>query len=143
MLSCIHSHSYSSSHFPEPSKIFVLGGYLDDGPIADVEIVDLNPDNPPCRKPADMPVPNYGFVAALVNGSPVTCGGVGVKECYRYSIEGDTWHVLPETLDQERRYASSVLINDKTWWIAGGSNAEGTGKQLSSTLIYDVSLFQL
>lgn len=68
----------------------------------------------------------------MVDGEILVCGGRTVSACYSYLPEENSWQKTG-SLDQARGGAGSLSIDDREWWISGGSGSES---YLSSSLIY-------
>ena len=74
-----------------------------------------------------------GSVGALIDNKPIICGGGHTDKCFTYTPSSG-WEES-EPLDGERIWASSVKIDDETWWIGGGRRDVD---ELSSSIIYKV-----
>ena len=94
-------------------------------PLRDVEILRIGgQDEEPCTNPTDLPSELERHVAAFVGGEPIVCGGymsnhIYSDKCFVYSLKDKEWVEGP-TLPYFRMEASSVLIDEYTWWINGG-----------------------
>ncbi len=108
-------------------KILVLGG--SDITNGDPEFLDLSNPLSVCNQPAYYPLdrPVEKPVSAFIDGFPMVCGGFSDGEtaaCFIYHAGDDSWVSGPD-LPEPRFGAMSVLLDENTWWIAGGQNDNG------------------
>ena len=71
------------------------------------------------------------MVLGNVAGKAITCGGY-TTQCFYFDFQTRQW-VETVALEYERRLAISVVMDSKTWWIAGGTGSAS----LTTSLIYD------
>ena len=95
----------------------------------DVEVIDVSSSTPlPCFKPSDYPVTAYHTMGALIQGSPIVCGGHYQKSvyasCYSYSINNNTW-TETFSLNTPRFVPTAVALSDSEFWITGGESRNG------------------
>ncbi len=121
-----------------PGDLFIAGGQTS-SPIADVEIVDLNPDDPiqlPCFIPEPLPRTLGETVGTYSLGFPWVCGGTANLDCFKYDVANDQWLTGAAQLDIERRLAAGVMLSETEWWITGGDqDLDSIGTD--TTMIYD------
>ena len=110
----------------------LIGGSDFDG-LKDVEIVDLSGKS--CFKPPPLPLKSQYAIGAYVAGKAITCGGYNTQ-CFYFDFQKRQW-VETVGLDYERRLAISLVMDNQTWWIAGGT---GSATETTS-LIYDGNSF--
>jgi len=119
----------------------VVGGYSDDGTVADVEL--LYPFSPEshCEKPSNFSEARYGMIGEFFSHYPIICGGSSTEfmsyrnDCWVYDenfwIDGDF------SLTAVRAQASSVLISDEMLWVSGGIDGVGNASTYqTSEIIY-------
>ena len=117
--------------------LVVGGGTTTVSKTAELVDLSLNPENN-CPQPADPPVQILRAVGAFVNGRATVCGGEDNPNCYYYDFQIGRWlYTFP--LDTERWYSASAVIDDNTWWIAGGED-RSTGP-LGTSIVYSGSGF--
>ena len=137
--SCVHGQS-SCRPREVNTKLLVAGGLDDDGEkSAAVSIIDLDTGkvvDGECGTIPDLPEPMVLSIGALVDEKPIICGGQESRNCYIFEPSTKRW-VMDDSFGGERYGASSLVINDSEWWIAGGFQ---TSFQ-DTSLIYRVSGF--
>ena len=108
----------------------LLGGHPGS---AGVEIVELGDSSISiCPDPTNTEIHLDGPAATFINGQPMACGGYGNDKCFTYSFATKTW-TNNVNLDRERGMVMGVMVDDSTWWIAGGEPLTDT------TQVYDGS----
>jgi hypothetical protein len=90
-----------------------------------------------CNNWSDFPISVYEATGGLIGDSVIICGGWGngyntVKECYSLTSEKATFVTH---MSVGRASAASIVINDNTLWVTGGSGGSGSigGEFLAST----------
>jgi hypothetical protein len=109
----------------------VIGGWnLENGVLADVEIIDPKPGSTCARaKIAPLPSPRRGLVAEWVNGRVLACGGVNetaeTNKCWSFDPLANAWFEAKDGglsssgLVVERHFASSAVAKSKMYAIGG------------------------
>jgi N-acetylneuraminic acid mutarotase len=73
-----------------------------------------------CNNWPDYPISVWQALGGLIGNTVLICGGSSyVDECYSLTSEKAT---LVTHMSVGRRYAASIVINDKTLWVTGGNN---------------------
>lgn len=91
-----------------------------------MEVISLDPELPACPKPADLPEPTKGMVAAAMQsrgGAVAACGGhhkyLPTSNCYEY-IRG-SWRRAAYDMTEKREAAAAVVLpKNNTWLVTGG-----------------------
>ena len=106
------------------TKILVAGGDVEGREDSTaVFIVDLDGDggnSDSCDTLPDLPEPMRQAEGALVNRVPIICSGLASNKCYIYSSVSKSWEMSDFTPENRLYGASSLVVNDEEWWIAGG-----------------------
>ena len=82
-----------------------------------------------CNNWPDFPIGVYGATGGLIGDTVIICGGYAggyVDECYSLTSEKAT---LVTHMSVGRYLAASIVLNDNTLWVTGGSD----GGSLAST----------
>ena len=72
-----------------------------------------------CNNWPDFPISVEGATGGLIGNTVIICGGYYVDECYSLTSEKVT---LATHMSVGRWRAASIVINDTTLWVTGGSN---------------------
>jgi len=113
------------------SRIALVGGEGRNG--KKTEIIDLIDPRLKCDLLTDTRL-QWASVGGLVTNLPLICGGetddgfgnkIASNECYPKTSLGRVFD-----MNENRRYAASVVLNNDTLWVTGGNNGN---KDLSST----------
>jgi hypothetical protein len=101
-------------------------GYQTTSEIADLTVKGGNK----CNNWPDFPIGLYGATGGLIGDTVIICGGYDglfiFDECYSMTSEKAT---LVTHMSVGRYLAASIVLNDNTLWVTGGSN----GGDLAST----------
>ena len=79
-----------------------------------------------CNNWLDFPIDVEGATGGLIGNIVIICGGYdgsSVDECYTLTSEKAT---LVTHMSVGRWYAASIVLNDKTLWVTGGSVNSGS-----------------
>ena len=87
-----------------------------------------------CNNWPDFPISIQGATGGLIGDAVIICGGYAggsiVDECYSLTSEKAT---LVTHMSVSRLDAASIVINDNTLWVTGGSYYGNYGGSLAST----------
>ena len=87
-----------------------------------------------CNNWPDFPIGVYAATGGLIENTVMICGGrIGGSisdKCYSLTSQKAT---LVTHMSVARSYAASIVVNDKTLWVTGGSTDDGYSTALSST----------
>ena len=90
----------------------------------DTEVFDFSPSPSNCSKYAQFPLMTSEGSGAYVDGKVTICGGAykcsAWDYCHNYDLDKGVWNETT-SLTVSRRAASSLILEDGKWWIAGGS----------------------
>ena len=95
-----------------------LDGYQTTSEIVDLTVKGRNK----CSNWPNFPIGVQGATGGLIGDTVIICGGYGgafVDECYSLTSEKVT---LVTHMSVGRYQATSIVLNDNTLWITGGSN---------------------
>ena len=107
-------------------KLLVIGGWVGGGHYtSDVEKVDPNKKSSKCEKPMRYPTAiNWNTAQAFPDQLVLSCGGSNghqdPKSCYEYNPIYSNWSYATDMI-YDRRWTSSVLLNDDELWLVGGN----------------------
>ena len=98
-----------------------------------------------CRKRADLPLveSDYGGlvhpVSRAFDDHLLVCGGSlhyeNVAECREYNYSTNAWSNSDVRLLKARYQATSIVLDDGSWWVMGGVGADG--KRVNTSEIMD------
>ena len=92
------------------------------------EIVDLTiTGGNMCENWQNFPLSIVGATGGIIGNTIMICGGGNSDECYSLTSQEAT---LVTHMSVERRYASSIVLDETTLWVTGGNGYAGF---LSST----------
>ena len=84
------------------------------------EIVDLTiTGGKMCENWQDFPLSVVGATGGIIGDTIMICGGGNSDECYSLTSQEAT---LVTHMSVDRRYASSIVLDDTTLWVTGGNN---------------------
>ena len=125
--------SFETSKLSEAThyaRLMVIGGNNEAGPLSNVEMLDPFNAASNCSKPPDFPQQRYYMVAQSIKNEPTVCGGYSnntfanvtmEEECFRLDNKTKRWEFKGSaSLIYPRAYAADILVNDSSWWVAGG-----------------------
>ena len=128
-------------------NLMVVGGYSDEGMVADVELLDPFSPESHCEKPINFSEPRYGMIGEFFTNYPIICGGMSTEfmsyrnDCDVY--DKNVWVNGSFSLTAVRAQASSVLINDEVLWVSGGIDGVGNASTYqTSDIIYSSGLVE-
>lgn len=110
--------------------ILLIGGYDEGRRLSEVEVVHFG--NTICVEPSELPFGLNGHVAEGISSEEVAiCGGWDgngnvLNGCHIYSFKTNIWTEAPFHLNEERVYASSVLLDNRDMMVLGGQDADKT-----------------
>ena len=89
------------------------------GGTKDARILDLSTTPPQTCTMKDYPMHVYGATGAVINGSPLICGGDGKIVCFQYNKSSHEWTYLAK-MNTPRVGSASSPVNNTRLFITGG-----------------------
>lgn len=105
-----------------------------------------------CRKRADLPLvaSDYGGlvhpVSRAFNDHLLVCGGSlhyeNVASCREYNYSTNSWADSEVRLLEARYQATSIVMDDGSWWVLGGVGADGKRVNTTEIMAHGSKTFQ-
>ena len=116
---CIIYIYFLINFFEIIGKLLVTSGYpINQG--VHTEIIDLINPNIKCEKFQDLPIELDLAFGGLLENRPIICGGHSNLTYETKCYEIGTNEIIAE-LNQPRCCGASMILNEETLWISGGS----------------------